>query len=63
MSSKTREQKRARALQAETGWSYTECLRLVLAKSEDEIDVVMEQRAAAAKEALSREGTDARTED
>lgn len=27
MSSKTREQKLARALQKHTGWSYTECLR------------------------------------
>lgn len=29
MSSKSRDQKRVRALQTKTGWSYSECLRLV----------------------------------
>lgn len=28
MTSKSRDQKRARALQERTGWSYTECLRI-----------------------------------
>jgi hypothetical protein len=28
MSTKTKEQKRARAIQKQTGWSYSECLRL-----------------------------------
>lgn len=45
MSSKTPEQKRARALQEQTKWSYSECLRLVRTKTEDEIDLVIEERA------------------
>jgi hypothetical protein len=28
MSSKSKDQKRARAIQKDTGWSYMECLRL-----------------------------------
>jgi hypothetical protein len=46
MTMKTPEKKRARALQEQTGWSYSECLRLVRTKTEDEIDVVIEERVA-----------------
>lgn len=47
MSTKNKYQKRARALQEETGWSYMECLRQCQTKTEDEIDVLIEQRKAA----------------
>ena len=36
MSSKTKEQKRAREIQTRTGWSYSECLRLALQGMNDE---------------------------
>ena len=38
MSQKTSEQKRARALQDETGWSYCECLRCVREMTQEQID-------------------------
>ncbi len=45
MTTKSSEKKRARALQEDTGWSYSECLRLVREKTEDEIDELVKQRA------------------
>lgn len=41
--SKTREQKRARRIQADTGWSYSECLRLVRDNITDEGLEVLKQ--------------------
>ncbi len=35
---------RARALQEDTGWRYTECLRIVKTKTEAEIDALIEKR-------------------
>jgi hypothetical protein len=42
--SKTPEKKRARALQEQTGWHYTECLSLVRTKTEEQIDALVETR-------------------
>jgi hypothetical protein len=33
---------RARALQEQTGWSYSHCLRLVRTKTEEQIDEMVE---------------------
>lgn len=44
MTKKNKYKTRARALQEETGWSYSECLRLVRTKTENEIDVLVERR-------------------
>lgn len=45
MTAKNADKKRARALQEDTGWSYSECLRIVREKTEDEIDELIRQRA------------------
>jgi hypothetical protein len=45
MSSKTPEQKKARALQDRTDWSYSECLRLVREKTPEEIEALIKVRA------------------
>ena len=45
MSSKTAVQKRARALQARTGWSYSECLRCVKTMTPEAIEVLVDLRA------------------
>jgi len=37
--------KRARRLQKQTGWSYSECLRCVRSMSENEIDELIDERA------------------
>ena len=42
---KTSQQKRARRLQQQTGWSYSECLRCVRTMTEDQIDNLIELRA------------------
>lgn len=44
MSRNRTEQKKARALQEDTGWTYSECLRLVREKTEEEIDQLIEER-------------------
>lgn len=46
MSSKDKYQKRARSIQRETGWSYSECLRLAKSEiSEPALRVLIEMRA------------------
>jgi hypothetical protein len=45
MSSKTPVQKSARALQARTGWSYSECLRCVKTMTPEAIEVLIGVRA------------------
>lgn len=44
MSSKTAAQKNARALQARTDWSYSECLRCVKAMTPEAIEVLVKMR-------------------
>lgn len=46
MTAKSSEKTRARALQQDTGWSYSECLRLVRTKTEDQLDELIRERAA-----------------
>lgn len=41
MSSKTKRQKSARALQEETGWAYSRCLNLLDTKTPEELDVLV----------------------
>lgn len=48
MSCETREKTLARALQEDTDWSYSECLRCVRTLTEDEIDALILQREKAA---------------
>jgi hypothetical protein len=43
MSSKDRFQKRARAIQKDTGWSYSECLRLSRESITEEALAVLKQ--------------------
>lgn len=43
MSSKDRFQKRARRIQKETGWSYSECLRLARENISEEALAVLKQ--------------------
>lgn len=45
MSSKTAVQKKARALQVRTGWSYSECLRCVKMMTPEAIEALIEVRA------------------
>ena len=45
MSSKTPVQKKARALQARTGWSYSESLRCIKTMTPEAIEVLVEVRA------------------
>lgn len=47
--SKTKEQKRARSLQKDTGWSYSECLRVVRSMTEDEINELVDERSKVPK--------------
>ncbi len=41
MTTKNKEQRVARALQEDTGWSYCQCLDLVRTKTEAEIDALV----------------------
>lgn len=43
--SKTPEQRRARALQGRTGWSYSECLRCVRTMTDEQIEKLITERA------------------
>ncbi len=44
VTTKNREQREARALQEDTGWSYCQCLDLVRTKTEAEIDALVAER-------------------
>lgn len=47
MSSKDKYQKRARRMQKDTGWSYSECLRLARSEiSEPAFEVLVKMRAS-----------------
>jgi hypothetical protein len=41
VTTKNKEQREARALQEDTGWSYCQCLDLVRTKTEAEIDALV----------------------
>jgi hypothetical protein len=45
MTTKSPEKKRARALQEQTGWAYSDCLRCVRTMTEEQIDVLIAERA------------------
>lgn len=47
MTTRTPEQKRARALQEQTGWTYSECLRRARTMTEEQIDDLIDERARA----------------
>lgn len=52
MSSKDRFQKRARAIQKDTGWSYSECLRLARENITNEALSVLKQMRATQRQSV-----------
>ena len=56
MSSRTKEQKRARAIQKDTGWAYMECLRLANAGITDHALAELRAERTRAIEKVARFG-------